>query len=140
MFCIYLHTFCSVNFTHTLLVQTHTQNVSASWNLSLQLLSFVLSNLTPCRNMFVNFLNTSMLLSRGVFRGGYGGSLPSWISEIYAFGGVLAYAYASLNIFKTMSSSQTLLNLSKYKIEDQEIYFEDLHFSFSQILHSLFNR
>jgi len=27
-----------------------------------------------------------MLLSRGVFRGGdYGGSSPSWISEIYAF-------------------------------------------------------
>jgi len=26
-----------------------------------------------------------MLSSRGVFRGGYGGSSPSWISEIYAF-------------------------------------------------------
>ena len=32
-------------------------------------------------------------------------------------------AYASLNIFKTISSSQPLLNLSKYKSEDQEIYF-----------------
>ena len=28
-----------------------------------------------------------------------------------------------LNIFKTMSSSQPLLNLSKYESEDQEIYF-----------------
>ena len=41
--------------------------------------------------------------------------------------------YASLNIFKAMSSSQLLLNLSKYKSEDQEIYFEDLYFSISQI-------
>ena len=78
-----------------------------------------------------------MLLSRGVFRGGYGGS---WISEIYAFWGGFGLpppkkkknckpslekkpAYASLNIFKTISSSQPLLNLSKYKSEDQEIYF-----------------
>ena len=48
--------------------------------------------------------------------------------------------YASLNIFKTLSSSQPLVNLSKCKSEDQEIYFEDLHFSVSQIVHSLFYR
>ena len=35
----------------------------------------------------------------------------------------------NLKSFKTVSSSQPLLNLSKYKSEDQEIYFEDLHFS-----------
>ena len=54
---------------------------------------------------------------------------PSW-------GKKLEYAY--LNIFKTMPSSQPFLNLSKYKSEDQAIYFEDLHFSVSQIVHSLF--
>ena len=38
-------------------------------------------------------------------------------------------------------SSQPLLNLSKYKsAEDKEIYFEDLHFSVSQIVHALFYR
>jgi len=37
-----------------------------------------------------------------------------------------------------LSSSKLLLNLSKYKSEDQEIYFEDLYFSISQILHSMF--
>ena len=48
--------------------------------------------------------------------------------------------YTSLNIFKTMPSSQPFLNLSKYISEDQVIYFEDLHFSVSQIVHSLFYR
>ena len=33
-----------------------------------------------------------------------------------------------------MSSSQLLLNLSKYKSEDHEIYFEDLYFSISAFL------
>ena len=105
--------------------------------------------------MFVNFLNTSMLLSRGVFRGGYRGSSPSWISEIYVFfGGEWRGSasppplkkkkkckpflrkkteYACLNIFQTMSSSQPLLNLSKFKSEDQEIYFEDLHFRYHKL-------
>ena len=82
--------------------------------------------------MFVDILNSSMLLSRGVFRGGYGGSFPSWISEMYAFGGVLAYEYASLNIFKTMSSSQTLSNLSKYKITDhRDIFRRSSFFGFT---------
>jgi len=31
-------------------------------------------------------------------------------------------------------SSQPLLHLSKYKSEDQEIYFEDLYISISQII------
>ena len=30
-----------------------------------------------------------MLLSRGVFSGGYGGSSPFWIGEINAFGGLV---------------------------------------------------
>ena len=45
----------------------------------------------------------------------------------------------TLNIFKALSSFQPLLNLSKYKSEDQEINFEDLHFfSITIIVHSLF--
>ena len=68
------------------------------------------------------------------------GSSPFCISEIYALWGVWASPppkkkkkgkpflgkkpeSASLNIFKTMSSSQPLLNLSKYKSEDQKINF-----------------
>ena len=104
--------------------------------------------------MFVNFFNTSMLLSRDVFRGAKGIHPPSWISEIYAFGGASPppkkkkkckpfLGKKNLNTpllisLKLCLSSQPLLNLSKYKSEDQEIYFEDLHFSVSQILHSLF--
>ena len=69
--------------------------------------------------MFVNFFNTSMLLSRDVFRGAKGIHPPSWISEIYAYGGASPPPkkkkkckpflgkkkpeYAPLNIFKTMS-------------------------------------
>ena len=44
-----------------------------------------------------------------------------------------------LNIFKTMSSSQPLLNLSKYESEDQEIYFVDITnsaFFVLQIMHA----
>ena len=83
------------------------------------------------------------------------GSSPSWISEIYAFlggrGGVWPLPshkkkkkckpflgekkpeYVSLNIFKTMSSSQPLLNLAKYKSKDKEIYFKDLHFRYHKL-------
>jgi len=35
--------------------------------------------------MSVNFLNTSILLSRGVFRVAKGAHPSPWISEIYAF-------------------------------------------------------
>ena len=52
------------------------------------MVSFFLSNLTPFRNMFVNILNTSMLLSRGVFRGGAMGAHPPPGSVKYMlFGG-----------------------------------------------------
>ena len=65
------------------------------------------------------------------------GLIPSWISEIYAFWRVLALPGGkNLNTpflisLKLCLGSQPLLNLAKYKSEDQEIYFEDLHFSVS---------
>jgi len=59
-----------------------------------------------------------MLLSIGVFRGGYGGSYPSWIREIYAFWGIWPPPPKKKNVnpswekklntplfFKTLSSS-----------------------------------
>ena len=83
--------------------------------------------------MFVDILNSSMLLSRGVFRGAIGAHPPP---------GSVKYMHWGVGglppIFKTMSSSQPFLNLSNYKSEDQEIYFKDLYLSVSQIVHSLF--
>ena len=63
-------------------VQSLNQFIDFAWhfyfyrNLSLKLLSFVLLNLTPFPNMFVNFLNTSMLLSRGDSGGTMRAHLP----------------------------------------------------------------
>ena len=106
--------------------------------------------------MFVNFFNTFMLLSREVFRGLRGFiPLPGLVKYMLLGGpppppkkkkkckpflGKKNLNTPLLISLKLCLSSQPLLNLSKYKSEDQEIYFEDLHFSVSQILHSLFYR
>ena len=90
------------------------------------------------------------------YSGGLRRLIPSWISEIYDGGGFpppplirkrnVSHSwgkkpeYAFLISLKPCLSSQSLLNLSKYKSEDQEIHFKDLHFSVSQIVHSLFYR
>ena len=96
--------------------------------------------------MFVNFLKQIyVIIQRRIQGGGAMGAHPPPGSVKYMlFEEVLPHPtkkkkkciswglkpeYASLNIFKAMSSSQLLLNLSKYKSEDQEVYFEDLHFS-----------
>ena len=76
--------------------------------------------------MFVNFLKQIyVIIQRRIQGGGYGGSSPSWISELYAFlgggGGAASpppkrkrkerpYLEENLNIFKTLSSSQRLLS------------------------------
>ena len=88
--------------------------------------------------MFVNFLKHTYVIIQRRIQGGYGGSSPPGSVKYMLFeGGEGGWppppkkkkkckpllGQKNLNIFKTMSSSQPLLNLSKYKSEDQESLF-----------------
>ena len=74
-------------------IQLLNQLIDFAWhfqfnnNQSLKLLSFVLWNLPPFRNIFVNFFNTSMFLSRGI-RGTKGAHPPLGCVKYMLFRGV----------------------------------------------------